>query len=113
VLVVYVRFCRFFNDSNSVAAMRVSNPDCSSVANRAQHVRPCSHDTPHHAIGYAMHSSRSHDAVIRVYDAGFVTSRVLNRNVKVAILSVPSSDVKVVPGKSKVKKLFGGTKKSP
>jgi hypothetical protein len=25
------------------------------------------YDTPHHAIG-AMHSSRSHDAVIRVYD---------------------------------------------
>jgi len=26
------------------------------------------HDTPDNAIGYAMHSSRSHDAVIRVYD---------------------------------------------
>jgi len=26
---------------------------------------------------------------------------------------IPLSDVKVVPGKSKVKKLFGGTKKSP
>jgi hypothetical protein len=26
------------------------------------------YDTPHHAIGYAMHSSRSHDAVIRVCD---------------------------------------------
>ena len=26
-------------------------------------------DTPDHAIGYAMHSSRLHDAVIRVYDA--------------------------------------------
>jgi hypothetical protein len=25
-------------------------------------------DTPDHAIGSAMHSSRSHDAVIRVYD---------------------------------------------
>jgi hypothetical protein len=25
-------------------------------------------DTPDNAIGYAMHSSRSHDAVIRVYD---------------------------------------------
>jgi hypothetical protein len=24
--------------------------------------------TPHDAIGYAMHSSRSHDAVIRVYE---------------------------------------------
>ena len=42
------------------------------------------------AIGYAEHYSRSHDAVIRVYDAGFVTSRVLNRNVKVAVLSVPA-----------------------
>src|SRR5215468_10799437 len=26
------------------------------------------YDTLDHAIGYAMHSSRSHDAVIRVYD---------------------------------------------
>jgi len=26
------------------------------------------YDTPDHAIGYAMHSSRSHNAVIRVYD---------------------------------------------
>jgi hypothetical protein len=27
------------------------------------------YDTPENAIGYAMHSSRSHDAVMRVYDA--------------------------------------------
>jgi hypothetical protein len=27
------------------------------------------YDTPDHAIGYAMHFSRSHDALIRVYDA--------------------------------------------
>jgi hypothetical protein len=26
------------------------------------------YDTPNNAIGYAMHYSRSHDAVIRVYD---------------------------------------------
>jgi hypothetical protein len=26
------------------------------------------YDTPDNAIGYPMHSSRSHDAVIRVYD---------------------------------------------
>jgi len=26
------------------------------------------YDTPDHAIGYAEHYSRSHDAVIRVYD---------------------------------------------
>ena len=26
------------------------------------------YDTPDHAIGYTMHSSRSHDVVIRVYD---------------------------------------------
>ena len=26
------------------------------------------YDTPDHAVGYAMHSSRSHNAVIRVYD---------------------------------------------
>jgi hypothetical protein len=26
------------------------------------------YDTPDNAIGYAMHDSRSHDAVIRVYD---------------------------------------------
>ena len=31
------------------------------------------YDTPDNAIGDAMHSSRSHDAVIRVYDdAGYV-----------------------------------------
>jgi hypothetical protein len=34
------------------------------------------HDTPDHAIGYAMHYSRSHDAVIRVYDdAGIETHK--------------------------------------
>ena len=27
------------------------------------------YDTPDHAMGYATHYSRSHDAVIRVYDA--------------------------------------------
>src|SRR5215831_655435 len=27
------------------------------------------YDAPDNAVGYAMHSSRSHDAVIRVYDA--------------------------------------------
>jgi len=27
------------------------------------------YDAPDHAIGYAMHTSRSHDAVIRVYDS--------------------------------------------
>jgi len=27
------------------------------------------YDTPDNAIGYSVHSSRSHDAVIRVYDA--------------------------------------------
>jgi hypothetical protein len=27
------------------------------------------YDTPDHAVGYATHNSRSHDAVIRVYDA--------------------------------------------
>jgi hypothetical protein len=32
------------------------------------------YDTPDNAIGYAMHSSRSHHAVIRVYDhfVGFI-----------------------------------------
>ena len=35
------------------------------------------YDKPDHAIGYAMHSSRSHDAVIRVYDdAGNVANRI-------------------------------------
>jgi hypothetical protein len=29
------------------------------------------YDTPENAIGYAMHSSRSHDPVIRVYGAAF------------------------------------------
>jgi hypothetical protein len=32
------------------------------------HSVDCGNDTPDNAIGYAMHSSRSHDAVIRVYD---------------------------------------------
>jgi len=27
------------------------------------------YDTPENAVGYAMHSSRSHDAVIHVYDS--------------------------------------------
>jgi hypothetical protein len=27
------------------------------------------YDTPDHAVGYAMHSGRSHNALIRVYDA--------------------------------------------
>jgi len=27
------------------------------------------YDTPDNAIGYAMHNSRSHDALVRVYDA--------------------------------------------
>ena len=30
------------------------------------------YDTPDNAVGYAMHSSRSHDAVIRVYDGAGV-----------------------------------------
>ena len=29
----------------------------------------CGYDTSDNAVGYAMHNSRSHDAVIRVYDA--------------------------------------------
>jgi hypothetical protein len=33
------------------------------------HFVGCGNDTPDHAIGYAMHRSRSHDAVIRVYEA--------------------------------------------
>jgi hypothetical protein len=33
------------------------------------------YDTPDNAVGYAMHSSRSHDAVIRVYDAAKHTSK--------------------------------------
>ena len=43
------------------------------------------YDTPDHAIGYAMHSSRSHDAVIRVYDdagkvIGRMSTRAISRN---------------------------------
>ena len=34
------------------------------------------YDTPENAIGYAMHSSRSHNAVIRVYDAAAMSRRV-------------------------------------
>ena len=37
------------------------------------------YDTPDNAISYAMHSSRSHDAVIRVYDdAGKVIKTLEN-----------------------------------
>jgi hypothetical protein len=39
---------------------------------RAAKQRACGrlwYDTPDHAIGYAQHYRRSHDAVIRVYDA--------------------------------------------
>jgi hypothetical protein len=69
------------NETLSVAAMRVSNPDCAActpVANcgvdlisdvlpfgRLWYGEP---NAISNAIGYAMHSSRSHDAVIRVYD---------------------------------------------
>ena len=35
---------------------------------RSSKQRDLSDATPDNAIGYAMHSSRSHDAVIRVYD---------------------------------------------
>ena len=58
--------------------MRLSNPRCSACAPVAN----CGvdlifdvirfgrlwYDTPDNAIGYAMHRSRLHDAVIRVYD---------------------------------------------
>jgi hypothetical protein len=38
------------------------------------------YDTPDNAIGYAMPSSRSHDALIRVYDdAGSVTGRTMRK----------------------------------
>ena len=45
------------------------------------------YDTPDNAIGYARHSSRSHDAVIRVYDK---TSNVIgtpqeHRRVQIAV----------------------------
>jgi len=35
------------------------------------------YDTPDHAIGYAMHCGRSHDAVIRVY---YVAGNVIERH---------------------------------
>jgi len=45
------------------------------------------YDTPDHAIAYAMHSSRSQDAVIRVYDnAGKVIETLLGRADRVATL---------------------------
>jgi len=45
------------------------------------------HDTPDNAINYAMHSSRSADAVIRVYDDGdnvieSSSERVVTKNKK-------------------------------
>jgi len=39
------------------------------------------YDTPDHVIGYATHSSRSHDAVIRVYDdAGSHRTKIRNQD---------------------------------
>ena len=59
--------------------MRVSNPRCSvctpvvncgvDLISDALPFGRLWYDTPDNAIGYAMRSSRSHDAVIRVYDA--------------------------------------------
>jgi hypothetical protein len=47
------------------------------------------YDTPDNAIGYAVHSSRSHDVVIRVYDdAGKAahSSRIIHaRQLKLAL----------------------------
>jgi hypothetical protein len=66
------------NEPLSVA-MRVSNPRCSACtpvancgADLISDALPFArlwYGTPDNAIGYAMHSSRSHHAVIRVYDA--------------------------------------------
>ena len=56
------------------------------------------YDTPDNAIGYAMHFSRSHDAVIRVYDeAGNVigigrTSFVQHRFVTINRRAGPKAD---------------------
>ena len=59
--------------------MRVRNPRCSAripvvncgvdLISDALPFGRLWYDTPDNAIGYAMHFSRSHDAVIRVYDA--------------------------------------------
>ena len=42
------------------------------------------YDTPNNAIGYATHSSRSHDAVIRVYDDAAL-STLVRRGIRPAI----------------------------
>ena len=42
--------------------------DFDLISDALPFVRLC-YDPPDHAIGYVMHYSRSHDAVIRVYDA--------------------------------------------
>jgi hypothetical protein len=47
------------------------------------------YDTPENAIGYPMHTSRSHDAVIRVYDEA--------SNVEWHLYEVPDEDCKIVP----------------
>ena len=57
------------------------------------------YDAPDHAIGYAMHSSRSHDAVICVYDeAGNVDRLCRERELSVTFSVLP--DVKRFLGPS-------------
>jgi len=70
------------------------------------HSGDCGYDTPDHAIGYAMHSSRSHDAVIRVYDAagkviepdkhkGDFKTRLLTRCRSTLVGSVPAGNAEI------------------
>ena len=48
------------------------------------------YDTPDHAIGYALHSSRSHAAVIRVYDAA---GNVIEAHERKGRIKAPSAAV--------------------
>jgi len=57
------------------------------------------YDTPDNAIGYAMHYSRSHHAVIRVYDAAgnvIETHEHKGRFQRVVISQFPSEKIRLV-----------------
>ena len=48
--------------------LAVEHGNCADTYQNSQEVEGLWYETPDNAIGNAMHNSRSHDAVIRVYD---------------------------------------------
>src|SRR5262245_2922383 len=63
------------NEALSVVTVRVNNPNCSPFKIEYSDVLPFGRlwynetNAANNAVSYAQHFSRSHDAVIRVYDA--------------------------------------------